>query len=46
MLKTLAELVQADRLNVFTRTLKVADLDADTLAASLSSHRAIQVIII
>ena len=26
MLRTLAELVQADRLNVFTRTLNVGDL--------------------
>mmetsp|Transcript_5381 Transcript_5381/g.18058 ORF Transcript_5381/g.18058 Transcript_5381/m.18058 type:complete len:660 (+) Transcript_5381:81-2060(+) len=42
MLRTLAELVQAERLNVFTRTLPVERLDADALAAALSSHRAVQ----
>ena len=32
MLRTLAELVQADRLNVFTKTLPVAELTAATLS--------------
>jgi len=33
---------QADRLNIFTRTVKVADLDSETLVESLRSHRAVQ----
>lgn len=32
MLRTLAELVQADRLNIFTKTLPIAELNASTLA--------------
>jgi len=42
MLRTLAELVQADRLNIFTRTLNVADLNDTTLAEALKSHRQVQ----
>jgi len=43
MLRTLAELVQADRLNVFTRTLNVATgLDQDSLQLALKSHRQVQ----
>lgn len=42
MLRTLAELVQADRLNLYTRTLKAEDLDGDSLAAALASHRMVQ----
>ena len=42
MLRTLAELVSADRLNVFTRTLKVRDLTAEALLGALKSHRQLQ----
>jgi len=42
MLRTLAELVQAERLNIFTRTLKVSDLNDETLIQSLRSHRTVQ----
>jgi len=42
MLRTLAELVQADRLNIFTRSVKVADLDQASLGEALRSHRAVQ----
>jgi len=43
MLRTLAELVQADRLNVFTRTLNVSSgLDQPSLALALKSHRQVQ----
>eukprot|EP00308_Calcidiscus_leptoporus_P021321 CAMPEP_0119378072 /NCGR_PEP_ID=MMETSP1334-20130426/47384_1 /TAXON_ID=127549 /ORGANISM="Calcidiscus leptoporus, Strain RCC1130" /LENGTH=662 /DNA_ID=CAMNT_0007397177 /DNA_START=9 /DNA_END=1997 /DNA_ORIENTATION=+ len=39
MLQTLGELVQADKLNLFTRTLAVHDLTHQTLKSALSSHR-------
>ena len=42
MLRTLAELVSADRLNIFTRTLNVADLGPEALLASIKSHRQVQ----
>ena len=42
MLRTLAELVAADRLNVFTRTLNVADLTQDALLSAIKSHRQVQ----
>ena len=42
MLRTLAELVQADRLNVFTRTLSVSSLDQASLLQALKSHRQLQ----
>jgi len=42
MLRTLAELVLADRLNIFTKTLPVAELTEHTLKRALSSHRAKQ----
>ena len=42
MLRTLAELVQADRLNIFTKTLPVAELNEHSLKRALSSHRAKQ----
>ena len=42
MLRTLAELVSADRLNIFTRTLKVQDLNQEALLGALKSHRQLQ----
>jgi len=39
MLRTLAELVSADRLNVFTRTINVGDLTQAALLDALKSHR-------
>ena len=39
MLRTLAELVQADRLNIFAKTLNASELDAETLKQALRSHR-------
>ncbi|KAL1522251.1 hypothetical protein AB1Y20_017248 [Prymnesium parvum] len=42
MLRTLAELVSADRLNIFTKTLPVAELNGTSLKRALSSHRAKQ----
>ena len=42
MLRTLAELVSADRLNVFTRTLNVSDLSNEALLSALRSHRQMQ----
>ena len=42
MLQTVAELVAAESLRVHTRTVHVADLDAQTLRAALGSHRAVQ----
>ena len=42
MLRTLAELVSADRLNVFTRTLNVKDLDQETLLGAIKSHRQVR----
>jgi len=42
MLATIAELVSAGKLSIFTRTLNVADLNATTLATALASHRAVQ----
>jgi len=42
MLRTLAELVLADRLNIFTKTLPIAELTKETLKQALSSHRAKQ----
>jgi len=42
MLRTLAELVQAERLNVFTRTVKVGDLTPQSLVEALNSHRVAQ----
>jgi len=42
MLRTLAELVLADRLNIFTKTLPVAELHEHSLKRALSSHRARQ----
>merc|ERR1719231_1615238 len=42
MLRTLAELVQADRLNVFTRTLNVGDLTPAALQQAIKSHRQMQ----
>lgn len=42
MLRTLAELVTADRLNVFTRTVAADDLSPDALSSALTSHRQLQ----
>mmetsp|Transcript_50909 Transcript_50909/g.84369 ORF Transcript_50909/g.84369 Transcript_50909/m.84369 type:complete len:666 (+) Transcript_50909:75-2072(+) len=42
MLRTVSELVQADKLNLFTRTLNVADLNSESLSVALKSHRAVQ----
>jgi len=42
MLRTLAELVSADRLNIFTRTLNVADLTQAALMEAIKSHRQMQ----
>lgn len=42
MLRTLAELVLADRLNIFTKTLPVEELNSETLKRALASHRAKQ----
>jgi trans-2-enoyl-CoA reductase len=42
MLRTVAGLVQADKLSIFTRSLGVADLNAATLVDALKSHRAVQ----
>ncbi len=39
MLRTLAELVAAERLNIFTRTVNVADFSQESLMASIKSHR-------
>jgi len=42
MIKNLAELVNADKLALFTRSLSVDDLNPDTLKTALKSHRAVQ----
>lgn len=42
MLRTLAELVSAERLKVFTKTLPIAELNGDSLTRALASHRAKQ----
>ena len=42
MLRTLAELVAADRLNVFTRTVNVRDLTQAELQSAIKSHRQVQ----
>lgn len=42
MLRTLAELVSADRLNIFTRTLNVSQLNSETLQMAVKSHRQVQ----
>ena len=39
MLRTLAELVHADRLNIFTRTLNVAKLTDESIREAVNSHR-------
>merc|ERR1740117_1751646 len=41
-LRTIAGLIQADKLNIFARSLSVADLNAATLVEALKSHRAVQ----
>jgi trans-2-enoyl-CoA reductase len=42
MLRTLAELVSAERLNVFTRAVRVDGLTQETLQAAIKSHRQVQ----
>ena len=42
MLHTLAELAQAEKLLLFTRTVDASQLDADGLKEALASHRVVQ----